>query len=63
MNELFEDKMKIVLNLIRTNNSADEALKITQAVANLAHARNVAMMNQSTEQTESRTTKKQGAGA
>lgn len=42
MNDLFEEKMKVVLNLIRTNNSAEEALKITQAVDNLARARNVA---------------------
>jgi len=42
MNELFEEKMKVVLNLIRTNNSAEEALKITQAVDNLARARNTA---------------------
>ena len=41
MNELFEEKMKVVLNLIRVNNSADEALKITQAVDNLVRARNL----------------------
>lgn len=58
MNELFEEKMKIVLNLIRTNNSADEALKITQAADNLARARNTFAVD-----AEPKTTKKTGAGA
>lgn len=61
MNELFEEKMKIVLNLIRTNNSADEALKITQAADNLARARNTFSLEQST--TEAKPPKKPGAGA
>lgn len=39
MNDLIEEKMKVVLNLIRTNNSADEALKITQAMDNLTRAK------------------------
>ena len=39
MNDLIEEKMKTVLNLIRTNNSADDALKITQAMDNLARAK------------------------
>ena len=39
MDELIEEKMKVVLNLIRTNNSADDALKITQAVDNLTRAK------------------------
>lgn len=39
MNELIEEKMKVVLNLIRTNNSADDALKITQAMDNLTRAK------------------------
>ena len=60
MNELFEEKLKIVLNLIRTNNTGDEALKITQACLNLAHARNTF---QAPEQTELKTTKKPGSGA
>jgi hypothetical protein len=60
MNEMFEEKMKVVLNLIRTNNTGDEALKISQAALNLAHARNTF---QAQEQTELKTTKKQGAGA
>ena len=39
MEELIEQKMTTVLNLIRTNNSADEALKITQAFLNMAHGK------------------------
>ena len=39
MNELIDKKMETVLNLIRTNNSADEALKITQAVDNLTRSK------------------------
>lgn len=60
MQELFEDKMKIVLNLIRTNSTADDAQKITQAALNLAHARNYFLLNQPQE--EPKTPKKQGAG-
>lgn len=60
MNELFEEKMKVVLNLIRTNNSADDALKITQAADNLARARNNFLEPSSTE---TKTPKRQGAGA
>jgi len=40
MHELFEEKLKVVLNLIRTNNTAEDALKITQAAGNLARAQN-----------------------
>lgn len=59
MDELFEDKMKVVLNLIRTNNTADDALKITQAAYNLAQARNTfAVLTQ-----EPKTPKKQGPNA
>jgi hypothetical protein len=56
VDELIEEKIKVVLNLIRTNNTADDALKITQAVDNLARARN-------TLSTELKTTKKQGSSA
>lgn len=56
MDELIEEKIKVVLNLIRTNNTADDALKITQAVDNLARARNALVM-------EMKTTKKSGTGA
>lgn len=64
MNELFEEKMKVVLNLIRTNNSADDALKITQAAYNLAQARNnYNLWSPDPIPQELKTTKKQGAGA
>jgi hypothetical protein len=39
--ELIEEKTKVVLNLIRTNNSADEVLKITQAFVNISNGRNL----------------------
>lgn len=39
MNDLIDEKMKVVLNLIRTNNTADDALKITQAVDNLTRSK------------------------
>lgn len=39
MDKLIEDKLTVVLNLIRTNNTADEVLKITQAFLNLANGR------------------------
>jgi hypothetical protein len=41
MDKLIEDKLMIVLNLIRTNNTADDVLKITQAFVNLANGRNL----------------------
>lgn len=40
MDQLFEEKMEVVLKLIRVNSTADEALKVTQAALNLAQARN-----------------------
>lgn len=52
MDELFEEKMKVVLNLIRTNNTADEALKITQAALNLAQARNTSAGMKETKKKE-----------
>lgn len=55
VDELIEEKIKVVLNLIRVNNTADEALKITQAVDNLARARSTL--------SETKPTRKQGAGA
>lgn len=65
MNELFEEKMKVVLGLIRTNNTGDEALKFTQAAYNLAQAHNIATMipYRETEQTESKAKGKQGGNA
>ena len=56
MDEKIDEKIEIVLNLIRTNNSADEVLKITQAFVNIANGRNL-LRQQGT------TTRKQGTGA
>ena len=59
LDELFEDRMKLVLNLLRTNNIADDAMKITQAAYNLAQARNTfSVLTQ-----EPKTPKKPGASA
>ena len=41
MDDLIEEKVKVVLNLIRTNNSADEVLKITQAFVNIANGKHL----------------------
>ena len=41
MDKLIEEKTKVVLNLIRTNNKADEALKLTQALVNISNARSI----------------------
>ena len=35
MDELIEQKAKIILNLIRTNSTADDVLKITQGFRNI----------------------------
>jgi hypothetical protein len=59
MNELFEEKLKVVLNLIRTNSSAEDAMKISQAACNLVHARSTFAVNQ---EQEPKTQKKQGSG-
>ena len=56
MDEKIDEKIEIVLNLIRTNNSADEVLKITQAFVNNANGRNL-LRQQRTP------TRKQGTGA
>jgi hypothetical protein len=37
--ELFEEKLRIVLNLLRTNSTGDEVLKITQGVRNLVDSK------------------------
>lgn len=64
MNELFEEKLKVILNLIRTNNTGDEALKITQAADNLVRARNsFSSWSHDPIPQELKTTKKPGAGA
>lgn len=54
MDKLIEEKMEIVLKLIRTNSTADEVLKITQAFVNLTNGNNLF---------QGKSTKKQGAGA
>jgi len=56
MDEKIDEKIEIVLNLIRTNNSADEVLKITQAFVNIANGRNLLRQQRTT-------TRKQGTGA
>ena len=61
LDDLFEEKLRVVLNLIRTNSTGDDALKITQAADYLVRARNNSESTQ--EPTESKTTKKSGAGA
>ena len=64
MNELFEEKLKVVLNLIRVNNTADEALKITQATNNLVQARNnYVLCSPDPIPQELKQTKKPGASA
>lgn len=57
MDELFEDKTKIVLNLIRSNNKADEALKLTQALVNIGNAQAIR------KQLYGKTVQPKGAGA
>ena len=56
MDELIEEKTKVVLNLIRTNNSADEALKLTQAFRNITEASVI-------RQQAGKTTRTKGASA
>lgn len=66
MNELLEEKMKVVLNLIRTNSSASDALNIAQAFNYLTRAQ-LALNGESGVEQEahigSKTTKKSGTGA
>lgn len=58
MDELIDEKTKVVLNLIRTNNSADEALKLTQALVNISNAKCI-LLNQGS----GKPTRTKGAGA
>lgn len=68
MKELFEEKMKVVLNLIRTNSTGDDAMKITQAACNLAQARNAFVSEAERAEQEpetytgNKTVKKSGTG-
>ena len=41
MEELFDEKIHVALNLIRTNLQGPEAVNFTQAVQNLAHAKEI----------------------
>lgn len=54
--ELFEEKIKVVLNLIRSNNTATDAQQITQGLRNIVDA--YVVMRQ-----ETKPNKKPGAGA
>lgn len=66
MEELFEEKMKVVLERLRSNNTGDDALKYTQAVDNLARARKTWFADgelESGQNTGTKPPKKLGAGA
>lgn len=66
MEELFEEKMKVVLERLRSNNTGDDALKYTQAADNLARARKTWLADADPEQgqnTGTKTPKKTGVGA
>ena len=49
IDELIEEKMVVVLKLIRTNSTADEVLKITQSFVNLTHGDNNRLAQQGTK--------------
>ena len=55
MDDLIEQKTKIVLNLIRTNSTADDVLKITQGFRNIVDGWN--------DLKEPKPTKNKGASA
>ena len=54
--KLIDEKIEHTLNLIRTNNKSEDALRNSQAVLNLAHAKQILIPGKTTP-------KKQGAGA
>ena len=56
MDEKIDEKIYVVLNLIRTNNTSDEALKISQAFVNMTLGKNNLALGDVTP-------KKQRAGA
>ena len=58
INKLFEEKMKVALGHIRTNNTGDDSLKYTQSVDNLTRAWNLYL-----HEPEPKPIKKQGTGA
>jgi len=55
MDELIEEKTEIILKLIRSNCTADEVIKITQAFVNITNGKNFRQ--------QGKPTRKQGAGA
>lgn len=64
MEELFEEKMKVVLERLRSNNTGDDALKYTQAADNLARARKTWFADVEPESGQgTKTPKKTGVGA
>lgn len=56
MDELIEEKMEIVLKLIRTNSSSDEVLKITQAFVNLTNGSNNLLHQQANQKARTKGT-------
>jgi hypothetical protein len=56
--KLVQEKLKIILNLIRTNSTSDDVLKVTQGFRNIVEGE-IAR----TQEVGVKTTKKQGAGA
>lgn len=65
MEDKIDAKIDTVLNLIRTNNTAVEALNISQALLNMAHAKNMLWNTEHNKQqvlAEANTTKKSGTG-
>ncbi len=56
MEEKIDAKIETVLNLVRTNNTAVEALNISQALLNMAHAKNILLTGKTVP-------RKQGAGS
>ena len=64
MEELFEEKMKVVLERLRSNNTGDDALKYTQAADNLARARKTWLADADPKSGQgAKTPKRQGASA
>lgn len=64
--ELFKEKLEIALKLIRSNNTADEVLKISQAVNYLVRAQEFTSDTNPeprAPETKPRTTKRQGASS
>lgn len=56
--ELFEEKLRVALNLIRTNSTGTDVLQITQGIRNLVDSNATYLMMRGETKT-----KKQGASA